>query len=336
MFSRLKCVFIGCAALLISATYPANLKEYKLVGLAQGTSYQIKYFASASVIKQTQIDSILNVIDLSMSLYKEHSVISTFNRSAKGTFIDDHFVKVFQKAKVIYQDTKGLFDPTVAPLVQLWGFGPQKIVKFPDSALIITQLACVGMDKIKLNKNFLQKKKACLTIDLNGIAQGYTVDVLADFLKQHGIAYFLVEVGGELRISGPKPDGQPMKIGIEGPTSSQYESATIKHVISVDQGAVTTSGNYAKFLQYGKQKISHLIEPKTGYPIQNEMISVTVYAKDAITADGYDNALMAMPIDKAIAFVDSRPNLAAYFIYKNREGKVVDTLSSRFKKLILN
>jgi thiamine biosynthesis lipoprotein len=312
------------------------LREIKINGYAQGTSYAVSYFASDSLVTKGQVDSILNVIDLSMSLYKSNSNIHQFNQSEKGLMLDEHFATVVKRAFEINKDTQGRFDITVAPLVQLWGFGPQKISSFPDRAVIDQVLPCVGMDKIELKGSFLYKNKPCVTIDLNGIAQGYTVDVIAAFLLQKGIKVFIAEVGGELRVSGPKPDGTQMRIGIEGPVEGQSEASFIKHVITFKEGAVTTSGNYQKYLKVGNQKISHLIDPKTGYPLANEMISVTVFANDAITADGYDNALMAMDLPTALRFVAARKNLEAYFIYKRADGKIVDTLTNGFKKMLID
>jgi len=336
MRSRLKYFLVGLALFCFSATNSLDLKEFRLNGYAQGTTYAISYFAKDSLVTKPQIDSILNVIDLSMSLYKDNSIISKFNQSDNGIAIDEHFSKVFKRAVDIYTDTQGLFDVTVAPLVQLWGFGPKKIISFPDSNAIKAIMPCIGMDKLALKADVLVKDKKCISIDLNGIAQGYSVDVVANFLIEKGIKVFVVEIGGELRALGPKPNGLPIKIGIEGPIKNQYDEAKIKHIMSFTEGAVTTSGNYAKYLSNGNQKISHLIDPKSGHPLQNEMISVTVFAKDAITADGYDNALMAMNLQQALAFVNARKELEAYIIYKKPNGKVADTLTTGFKKLILN
>lgn len=322
--------------LLFALTKNSPLQAYKITGQAQGTTYAVSYFAKDSIITKTQIDSVLNAIDFSMSLYKDNSVITKFNQSEKGIVIDEHFRAVIKQAMAINLATKGLFDVTVAPLVQLWGFGPKKINSFPDRNAVNKIMPCVGMDNLRLKKNTLYKSKSCVQIDLNGIAQGYSVDVVAGFLTKKGISAFVVEIGGEIRVLGSKPNGTPFKIGIEGPAESQFAEAQIKHLISLNKGAVTTSGNYAKYLQYGDQKISHLIDSKTGYPLVNEMISVTVYAKDAITADGYDNALMAMNLQQALKFVNAKKGLEAYFIYKKLNGQVADTLTAGFKKIILN
>jgi len=329
--------FILCISLLISFFLKwDDQRQFTIHGYAQGTDYTVKYFAKDSSITKTEIDSILLVIDSSMSLYKPYSSICKFNSSGNGLTLDAHFRKVIRKSFEIHKTTSGKFDVTVAPLVQAWGFGAEAVQEFPDSAEVKKLLKSVGMKHLRLKGSFLQKDQADVRIDLNGIAQGYSVDVVADHLLKRGIRSFVVEIGGEIRMKGPKPDGSPLRIGIEGPATADNPEPAIRHVVSINDGAITTSGNYRKFLQKGAKKIAHLIDPGTGYPLDNQMISVTVYAKDAITADGYDNALMAMTVKEALTFVDNKRGLEAYLIYHREDGKIADTLSRGFRKLITN
>ncbi|ETZ20467.1 FAD:protein FMN transferase [Pedobacter sp. V48] len=312
-----------------------ELRQYAIHGYAQGTDYSIKYFARDSIVTKGNVDSILMVIDSSMSLYKSYSLINKFNASSKGIVLDPHFAKVMAKSFEVYKATKGKFDVTVEPLVQAWGFGAKPIDKFPDSARVKELLKCVGMNNLSLKGNFLKKQKPCINVDLNGIAQGYSVDVVADHLINKGITSFVVEIGGELRIKGPKPDGTSMNIGIEGPADSPNAEPEVRHVISINDGAITTAGNYRKYLQKGSRKIAHLIDPKTGYPLDNALISVTIYAKDAITADGYDSPIMAMNVNEALDFA-TKKNMEAYIIYHRKDGSVADTLTAGFKKMIIH
>ncbi|MBB6498699.1 FAD:protein FMN transferase [Pedobacter cryoconitis] len=329
--------FIVSISLLISFFLKGkDQQQYSLHGYAQGTDYSIKYFAESPVVTQAAVDSILLKIDSSMSLYKPYSLISRFNNSMDSLSIDAYFVAVMNKSFEIFKDTQGKFDVTVAPLVQAWGFGPKPINLFPDSAEIKKLLQNVGMNYLELKGNRLLKKKPGIHIDLNGIAQGYSVDVVANYLVSKGVTSYVVEIGGEIRMKGPKPDGSAMRIGIEGPALNEQSEPQIRHVISFNEGAVTTSGNYRKYLKNGGKKISHLINPKTGYPLDNRLISVTIYAKDALTADGYDNAVMAMDIEEALAFVNARKGMEAYIIYHRKDGSVTDTLTSGFKKMIVN
>lgn len=310
-------------------------REYVINGYAQGTDYSIKYFAQDSLVTKQSIDSILMTIDSSMSLYKPYSLINRFNETKDGLDIDPHFAAVMRKSFQVYKATKGKFDVTVAPLVQAWGFGPKPISSFPDSMAVNALLKCVGMTSLRLKGNRLTKTKPCIKIDLNGIAQGYSVDVIADYLIKKGISSFVVEIGGELRMKGPKPDGSWMRIGIEGPAASPGAEPLIRHIIRINNGAITTAGNYRKYLQRGARKIAHLIDPKTGYPLDNSLISVTVYAKDAVTADGFDSPLMAMDVNEALDFVASRKGMEAYIIYRKPDGSVADTLTRGFKRMIV-
>lgn len=320
--------------LLIFNPLNADLKKFQFAGSAQGTTYHITYYALDSLIKQKQVDSILNRIDSSLSLYKSYSLINRFNFSESGIKIDSHFQRVLKKSIEVYQTTSGLFDITVQPLVEAWGFGVKKIDKLPSEAMVANLKECVGSGLLEIMYDSLLKKKSCLRIDMNGIAQGYSVDVLADFLEAHGIFNYVVELGGELRIKGKNLSGEKMKIGIESPTKNEFETESLENILSIDDGAITTSGSYRKYYESDGKKITHLINPLTGYPQQNELISVTVYAKDAITADAYDNALMLMGLNKALQFVENIKDIEAYFIYKKADGTIADTASQGFYTML--
>ena len=327
---------------LFSINKNPPLRAFKINGIAQGTTYTASYFATDSLVTKAQIDSILNVIDLSMSLYKPQSLINKFNAAQHVQIkVDQHMLTVLKKSFQINKETGGLFDITIQPLMRFWGFYKDKERHLlPKLEVLNKQLdsikRIIGMEKISLSKGFLIKNKKRVEIDLNGIAQGYSVDVVADFFESKGIKSYVFELGGEVRAKGPKPDGSGIKIGIEGPPENKFDEAEIKHIISFTEGAITTSGSYRKFITYQGKNYGHIINSKTGYPINSEIISVTVYAKKAIDADGYDNALMLMPIEKAIKFVERKKYLAAYIIYKKADGKIADTVSVGFKKMILN
>jgi thiamine biosynthesis lipoprotein len=326
-----------CVLLVICTAFnhqPA-WRKIQISGKAQGTTYHITWYAQDSTIGQPQIDSILARIDTSLSIYNPLSIISRFNDSASFVIMDAHMRTVIEKSIDTYRKTGGIFDITVEPLVQAWGFGPKKITGLPDSATIRALKKCVGSNNLVLKGGELHKLKSCIKIDVNGIAQGYSVDIVANYLEAHGIRNYLVEIGGEIRVKGHKqPGGEKMKIGIEAPGDNDFELTMINRIVAVDSGAITTSGSYRKFYESEGKKISHLIDPRTGYPSQNELISVTVFARDAITADAYDNALMVMGLKKAMQFVEKRKDMAAHFIYRTSKGAVADTASSRFYKLL--
>jgi len=314
--------------------YSGELKKFQVNGTAQGTTYHISYYATDSLVTKKQIDSILDKIDSSLSLYKPYSLINKFNNSKSGLVIDGHFINVVKKALKIYASTDGLFDITVYPLTEAWGFGPSRKDSLPDSNRVRQLVSCVNSSLIYLQGKKLVKKNPCVQLDANGIAQGYSVDVIANFFEKKEITRYIIELGGEIRVRGRKPgNNEMMSVGIETPGDDPGFSL-IEKVIWLDGGAVTTSGNYRRYRETEGKKITHLLNPKTGYPIRNELISVTVYAKDAITADGYDNALMGMGLKKALAFVEKRKDLAAHFIYQNKDGSMADTMSKRFGALL--
>lgn len=321
--------------LLLSFSKPKPV-SFHINGYAQGTTYNITYYAEKQKVKQAEIDSIFKALNQSLSIYHPQSLISRFNKEQTSAKADDHLSAVVKKSLKIYKETQGKFDITVYPLVNTWGFGPEKSKNLPDANQIKAILKCVGSDKLSLKKGYLYKENPCLKIDVNGIAQGYSVDVIANYLEKQGIKNYLVEVGGELRIKGRKPNGELMKIGIESPSEDSFSQPVIRNAIEIKMGAVTTSGNYRKYIESDdhKKKLSHLINPKTGYPLQGSLISVTVIAKDAVSADGYDNALMAMSVEDALSFVKKKKKLEAYIIYLKDDGSVADTASSGFKKYI--
>ena len=327
------CILLFLTSWLGPSQSPA-LRAHVLEGFAQGTTYAITYYAVDSAATEEEVSRTLAEVDASMSLYVKESLINRFNRSKKGVIADWHLQQVVRKALEVYRDTGGLFDATVEPLVRAWGFGTQHIEAPPTPATIQALLAEVGSDKIHLHGDSLVKDRPGVHLDLNGIAQGYTVDVLAALLERHRIRNYLVELGGEIRVRGRKwPGGKLMRIGIERPDTGAMQPSGMQQVIRLRAGGVTTSGNYRKFKQWGSLRSAHLIDPKTGTPFQNEMISVTVLARDALTADAYDNALMGMGLAKALAFLHHHRDLQAYLLYQRPDGTIADTATPGFQRL---
>lgn len=330
---------IGWFAILVSTLVLSSLRlkplmqRFELSGRAQGTTWHITYYASDSLNLMPEISRILNEVDQSLSLYQPHSLVNRWNQSKRGTKVDHHFRQVINKAIDVFYDTEGFFDITVFPLTSAWGFGPQKPDAMPDSADIQSLLPCIHTNLLSVRGSRIRKKKTCVQIDPNGIAQGYTVDLLAGLLESSGIGSYLVELGGEIRVRGRKfPSGEKMSIGIEAPGEDALYPVLQKKLY-IESGAITSSGNYRRYLEADGKRITHLLDPHTGYPIDNELISVTLIAPDAITADAYDNALMAMGLKKAMEWVESRPDLAAFFIYQ-QDQEVRDTMTSRFKQFL--
>lgn len=322
--------------LYYAGSVETKLERHVVRGHAQGTTYTITYFSTGELIRKEQIDSILDVIDQSMSLYRPGSLINQFNMpNTQRIVMDQHFRCVMEGAFKLFKDSKGIFDPTVAPLVNLWGFGVEKVATKPNQDQLQAALDCVGLNKVKMRGNTLVKKAPCVQLDLNGIAQGYSVDVLAEFVAASGVRDYIVELGGELRINGVKPNGELMRIGIEKPFTDDAESLQLTHVVEISQGALTTAGNYRNYVKNGDATLSHHIDPQTGYPVTSPIISATVYAPSAMLADGYDNVIMSKDTDSAIDFVNKRKNLEVYLIYKDATNAIRDTMSSGFREIIV-
>jgi len=279
----MRLVFLGCFILFCRFNTSVELRKFFITGYAQGTTYHITYYANDSLVTKFQLDSIFSSIDSSLSLYKPYSLVRSFNASNNGLIADKHLRNVVNKALETYRQTGGVFDITIYPLTEAWGFGIKKISKTPTNAQVKSLKACVNSGLLTWSGDKLVKKKPCVKLDPNGIAQGYTVDVIADFLEGNGIRNYLVEVGGELRVKGRKyPEDEPMKVGIELPGENEFENSILQQVISIDSGAVTTSGSYRKFYESKGKKISHILDGRTGFPSQNELISVTVIRRTAL------------------------------------------------------
>ncbi len=326
-------VFIFVTLLFSHTIQTKPSKVYIINGNAQGTTYQITYLEKDSTVAKIQIDSIFNRIDSSLSLYKPYSLINKFNKSEWGCELDDHFINVVKKAIQAYKETNGSFDITVKRLVQAWGFGEPKNNSKPDSSSILALQKCTGTFMLKLDENKLRKQNPCVQIDCNGIAQGYTVDVISDFLEKNYIKDYMVELGGEIRVKGKNQLDKQWRVGVEMP-GVDADFLPAKHTIYLSSGAVTTSGNYRNYFVKDGKTYSHLINPVTGYPVDNGMISVTVVAKDAITADAFDNGFMIMGVKKSLKFLAHKKDMEAYFVYKKEDGTISDTATTGFYKYL--
>jgi thiamine biosynthesis lipoprotein len=319
--------------LLILTACASELKSpITISGQAQGTTYTISYLAGAYSNYRAEIDSIFKAIDQSLSTYQKTSLISRINRNETNV-VDEHFKKVFQKSMEVSVNTGGLFDVSVFPLVNAYGFGFKKRESL-DQAMIDSILKLVGYQKIQLNGNILAKANPSMMIDFNAIAQGYTVDVLADFLDKKGIKDYLIELGGEVRSKGKKLDAQPWTVGIEEPEENNAEGGTLNRTIVIQNQALATSGNYKKFYVEDGRKFTHILDPFTGYPAKNNLLSATVVAPDCMTADAYATAFMVMGLDRAKAFLDAHQNLqlSVFFIY-DEQGDTKTYISQNFPAL---
>lgn len=297
---------------------------FHLEGPAQGTSYHITYYGPGARDLQPEIDTVLEAVNAALSTYHEGSLILQFN--AQDSLLTDNplWHAMIERSRELARLTDGAFDPTVMPLVRAWGFGPDNaLVPKVDNLDSLRQL--VGMAGIQTRPAAFGQlycaARPGMQLDFNAIAQGYTVDLLAELLAQAGIDDYLVELGGEARAHGTNPNGQPWTLGIEKPIDivGISELATL---IELGDLAIATSGNYRKFYEQDGIRYSHTIDPATGKPVQHNLLSATVLAPDATTADALATAFMVMGQAKAEAFVADHPGLGieAYFIQARAPG----------------
>jgi thiamine biosynthesis lipoprotein len=302
-----------------------------ITGTAQGTTYTIKYVGELGSITKIEIDSIFSVIDQSLSLYLPGSLINQFN--SRGVVkMDVHMKAVVLEAMKIAKESDGAFDITVGALSDLWGFGPVPHQQVPRKREIKKRLHVTGSRYISVRDDMLVALEKGVKIDCNGIAQGYSVDVVAAFLQARGIDRMMVELGGEIRVSGKHPDKDYWTIGIESPGAIAGDWYPVEKMIRLNDAAVTTSGDYRKFFTAGGKTFGHVIDPRQGRPVNNGIISVTVIAGDAITADAWDNAFFVMGIENSLEAIRNKPGIEAYMIYKNKEGAIRDTATTGFQK----
>ena len=285
-------------------------------GQAQGTTYSIKYLPKDKPVTRSQIDSILSDIDRSLSLYRNDSRISVFNRTDRSILTDQHLSNVIRSALQVHTMSGGAFDIRLRRLSRAWGFGPGASQK-PPSRHEIQQLLPLKSDTIWLEGDLLFKSSPKLQIDLDGIAQGYSVDVLAGFLGSQGVHHYMVELGGEIRTFGSRPDGRPWRIGVESPL---HEEAANTLMVSPGNAAITTSGSYRKTRSFGGRTYSHVINPLTGRPIDNGMLACTVIAPTAMLADALDNVGMVLGPNAGLKVISRIPDAEAFFVWRDAKG----------------
>ena len=298
------CLFFGCKGLDSSGSLIHN------VGFAQGTSYSIKYMSSEDY--HHEIDSLLTVIDNSLSTYNTNSLLSQLNSGDTSLLLDTHFVRVFKSSQHISLLSDGLFDCTVAPLVEAWGFGPNDR-KDVDSLYIATLLQQVGYSDLWLRGDSLLSNPQQKTIDFNALAQGYTVDVISELLDSHLVTDYLIELGGELRSKGHNSRNKKWRVGIDKPSNEIDVNDRFQIILNLQNKSLATSGNYRNFYEKDGQIYSHTINPKTAYPVQHSLLSATVIADDCITADAYATTFMVMGVEQTKDFLSKHPNLEAFF-----------------------
>ena len=300
-------------------------------GMVFGTTYNITYQCDSNL--HNSIIRELEKVDEALSPFNKKSVITAVNNN-HDIEVNDMFADVFLLAQKISDDTSGDFDITVAPLVNAWGFGFKNGTQ-PTKHNIDSLKNIIGYKKVRLEGRKVVKKDKRLLLDCSSIAKGYGSDVVARFLQKRGVKNYMVEIGGEIVTKGISPKRVPWKIGVTRPLDDSLSvSKELRSVINATDKAMATSGNYRNFYYKNGKKYAHTIDPHTGYPVQHNILSATVIADNCATADAYATAFMVMGLEKAQKLLERHPELMAYFIYSDKDGKNKTWCSEKLKKKV--
>lgn len=332
----MKFIYFALFTILLLSACQGKKSEYlKISGFAQGTTYHITYENSNNEDYSTDIESILKAFDQSLSTYDSTSIVSRVNNNDLNVEADDWFVDVFNKSAEVNSLSGGAFDITVGPVIRAWGFGNGPIARH-DTAYIDSLLQYVGMDKVKLEGRKVIRESPGVKIDVNAIAQGYSVDVVCDFFKEKGIKNYLVEIGGEVRGKGTNAKGKFWHIGIDRPSDGNMTPGNeLQAIIEINNKSLATSGNYRKFFVEDGVKYGHTIDPKTGFPARNTLLSATVVCDDCITADAWATSFMVVGVEKSKEMLSKLKGIEVYFVYSDQQGEYKIFFSEGMAKMIV-
>lgn len=314
---------VAFASLIFMAGCEKSVELVHLSGPTMGTTYNIKYTQQAGIPDsshlQTEIDRLLEQVNDQMSTYRVDSELSRFNQyQGSDPFqVSEQTATVVKEAIRLNALTLGALDVTVGPLVNLWGFGPEaRRDTVPSEQELAARKAKTGIEHLSISGRFLSKTLPNLYVDLSTIAKGWGVDVVADFIESQGIENYMVEVGGEMRLKGRNVQGIPWRIAIEKPS---VQERSVQEIIEPGDMAIATSGDYRNYFERDGMRYSHIINPKTGYPIDNKVVSVTVLDKSSMTADGLSTGLMVLGEEKAMAVAELN-QIPVFMIIKTDDG----------------
>ena len=297
-----------------------------ITGETMGTTYSIKIAQNMNETTiqplQNGIDSVLHQINKQMSTWDPKSEISMFNQwqSIKPYPVSFPIITVIDTAILISKKTQGLFDFTVYDLMSLWGFGPNPKIGMPSISEVDRGLSSTGYSKIKIINNTLKKNHPLVKIDLNAIAKGYAVDQVFKYIQDKGFNNIFVEIGGEVRSSGRNSQNDYWSIGIENPYGGEKSDKQIAAIVDLDNNSVATSGNYRNIVNINGDILGHTINPRTGYPIQTNILSVTVITRSSMIADGWATALMTMDYKEGLEIINKEDGLEAIWIILSKDG----------------
>jgi thiamine biosynthesis lipoprotein len=348
-------IMSGCSAEMSQTN--AEAFKYAISGEAQGTTWSVSYYDLQERDFTASVDSILQRVDASISTYQEGSVIDRWNKSDSGGEIDRLFADLLVESWEVYVLTEGAFDPSIKPLVSYWGFGPERfahpdevdqleieklldLVHFDTLSLIIGEqvYSMAEVTPKRLNSAdyyYLTKPIAGMQLDFNAIGQGWSVDLVTKFLIEKGVKVFFMELGGEIVAGYPKPDGSLWRFGIDQPTDGNLDRA-LQAIIELRNKGLATSGNYRKFYEKDGQRFAHTIDPRTGYPVQHNLLSATVVSQNAGKADALATAFMVMGMDSTIQMLEEKSYIGShvYLIADDGSGGFQTYLSKQLEGML--
>lgn len=331
----MKFLLVVVVLLITACSKQPTVKVEHIWGQTMGTTYNVKFPEVAGVddeLIKAAIDERLVRVNKLMSTYDPTSELSRFNqnRFEQPFSVSDETLLVVKEAIRLGKLSHNVLDVTVGPLVNLWGFGPtMRPETIPTEDEVEAVRDYVGLDKLEVRGNSLVKHHPQLYVDLSTIAKGYGVDVVAELLESNGIEDYLVEIGGEMRVKGEKGDGAPWLIAIEKPVSNER---AVQKLISIGENAIATSGDYRNYYEQDGIRYSHLIDPRTGKPIQHSTVSVTVVDPSSMTADGMATAFNVLGWEDAIKIAEA--NSIAAFIVRRTDQGFEEYTSPAFEELV--
>ena len=321
-------------SIMLLASCGNQPQKMVLQGLAQGSYYAITYYDEQERNFQHEIDSIFHAVDMSVNLWVDSSVISKVNRNEE-VVLDDIFIDNFNIAQEAAKISDGYFDPTISPIVAAWGFS----YKHGDSItpqLIDSLKQLVDYRKVRIENGKVIKENPYIQLDFNAIAQGYTSDMIASFLESRDVKDFLVDTGGEIMARGGKPNGQPWIVGIEKPADNWDSEQIVQTRIALRDKGLVTSGSTRKYVERNGKRYSHCINPKTGYPVEHQLLSATVLAENSVWADALASICMVMGVEKSMEIINALDGVEAYYIFVNDKNELETYATEGFKKLLVD
>ena len=319
---------LGLMIIFITVTIVRNdsPKLRQLNGQTMGTIvYNVKYMGGSDDLHKSEVDSVLEAFNQSLSTYVSDSEITQLNQTGDLTYQSVFFYPVLARSREIFEKTEGTFDPTVGPLISAWGFGPEQQIPDLDSLAVDSLLQITGFEAVDFDNEQVTLPNS-YRLDFGAIAKGYAVDLVGELLESKGIEDYLVEIGGEVRCRGTNEENKSWSLGIEDPTVAMDEQQLLA-IVRLKEQSLATSGNYRNYYKKEGRIYAHIIDPRTGYTAKHNLLSASVFATDCMTADAYATALMVLGLEEAKKLVE-KEEIEAILIYQEEAGSLSSYVSS--------